>query len=132
MLWKLTVFAVLCLCLCAWWYFKQPIYQAPASISIVRRLDAAGPHNQEAERLLSQSRFAELRTILERSIAEYPTSPAAHYNLGVACEAENDLIAAKEQYAEALRHDPSHEKATEALAWLGRVERYKAAADAPS
>lgn len=130
MLWKLIIVAVLCLCVYAWRFSGRTTYGASASIRITRGLDAAGPDTSEAERLLSQSRFAELRTIVERSVAEYPQSAAAHYNLGVACEAENDLVTAKEHYAEALRHDPNHEKAKEALAWLGRVERHRTAAGA--
>jgi predicted Zn-dependent protease len=91
----------------------------------MRSLDETGPHASDAKQLMSQRQFVELRSILGRSVVEFPTSAAAYYNLGVACEAEGDEGAAREHYAEALRHDARHEKAKEALEWLARVERAK-------
>ncbi len=118
MLWGLVAaVTVAALCVVAWRIAKRPVYEASTSIRLVRVLDATGPGAAEATRLLNESKLAELRTMLARSVDEHRTSAAAQYNLGVACEADGDLVEAREHYSEALRLDPKHQDALKALDW---------------
>ncbi len=59
------------------------------------------------------------RKTLEKAVLEDPESAAAHYNLGTAYERLKRPRDAEREYREALKLDPRHERAKEALERLG-------------
>jgi protein O-mannosyl-transferase len=63
-------------------------------------------------------------TVLEHALRVQPANPIAHYMLGGALQRQENLVAAVEQFAEAVRLDPSHPKLQlELAAALLKVQR---------
>jgi len=61
--------------------------------------------------------------LLERSLLDYPQSPAAHFGLGRAYRTAGREAEAIVQFREALRIDPGYTRAAEALAASGPASR---------
>jgi protein O-GlcNAc transferase len=59
--------------------------------------------------------LAQAKALLTQAVAKDPGSPTAQFNLGVVLERLQELAAAKESYAAALKLDPTLEQAEQAL-----------------
>ena len=55
----------------------------------------------------TQGKYGDAMSAYKKSISRKPGFPASHFHLGLLYERQNDLDAAVEQYAKALRIDPS-------------------------
>lgn len=100
------------------------LLQAAAAGEALAPTDPRGLYYQAAALILSNQKFPDAENLLRQYQAagpyrsSYPTPADVHYWLGRASVAQNNVMVARNEYNLALKVDPKHKKAREALKQL--------------